>query len=337
MVTEPFPIDAERQRLLRLPADDAPMRVRLLTARLLGLLLKLRVSGTLAYRHRTGFVEQQRRVLTLVGNYEGLTSVELVGLTGAEKAQVSRTIAVLAEKGLVERESLRAPIQLSPEGQAAFERIMEVAKARNAEITDGIAPDRLARFGQLTAALTERAKLLLAQERDTGQGTVGTDPPPMPERLRRPRDTRPLARMVAPPLITLVAFLQRSATLAFRRETGLSNFEWQVMSQVGEYAPVPLLRLIELVGRDKSQVGRTVKRLEAMAFVMRAAAGGRAVTLDLTAAGRAVYLRMCRIAVARDDFLLAELGPEERREYLAVVDRLTANADALLAREREVG
>ncbi len=46
--------------------------------------------------------------------------------------------------------------------------------------------------------------------------------------------------------------------LAYQREQGLSNFQWMILSQIGEYQPLPLARLIDIMGRDKSQVGRTV-------------------------------------------------------------------------------
>lgn len=312
------------------PAADAPMRTRLLSARLLALLLRLRVSGEIAYRDRTGFTDLQRRLLTLVGNFDGLTSVELVALTGMQKAQVSRTLATVVRAGLVERASLRARVQLSPAGRKAFRQIMDLARTRNADLTEGVPPDELAWFTTATLALTERAKLLLAQERDREDaGAAEPELPPMPERLRPMDADRPLSLMIAPPLITLVAFLQRSATIVYRRATGLSNFEWQLMTQIGEYAPVGLARVIELLGRDKSQVGRSVQRLEAQGLVVRVGVPGRSVSLDVTPAGRALYAEMCDVAIARDDYLLADMSEAERLRYRAVVERLTANADRL--------
>jgi DNA-binding MarR family transcriptional regulator len=82
--------------------------------------------------------------------------------------------------------------------------------------------------------------------------------------------------------------------IAYRRETDLSNFAWQVLSQVGEHEPITLARLIDIIGRDKSQVGRTVRRLEQSGLVERRKVRGRRdIELAATADGADVYRRMC--------------------------------------------
>jgi DNA-binding MarR family transcriptional regulator len=198
-----------------------------------------------------------------------------------------------------------------------------------------------------TARLTERAALLLAserqltaavggpveEERDESSGFLERAPP----RLARAIDPdRPIAQMVTPPLITLTAYLQRSATIAYRRETGLSNFAWQLLSQIGEHEPITLARLIAIISRDKSQVGRTVRRLEQSGTIERRKLGSRRdILLATTAEGGEIYRRMCTDAMRRDDFLSAECAPAERAAYVRLLGVLTANATALLGNERE--
>jgi len=331
-------------------AGDAapPMRERLIHARLLTLLILIRLSAELGYRRQLGLVELHRRLIALIGNYGALTSVELVALSGQEKAQISRAVKALCGRGLIERPSLRARIGLSESGRAAFDAIIAVAQDRNATLTAGITPDRLDRFMATTARLTERAALLLAgerqlsaaageqpaEERDEASGFL--EPPPRPRIARPPDPARPMGQMVTPPLITLAAYLQRSATIAYRRETDLSNFAWQVLSQIGEHAPITLSRLIAIIARDKSQVGRTVRRLEQSGMAERLKVRGRRdILLQPTAAGEEVYRRMCVDALRRDDFLSAECAQGERDAYIAAIETMTANASALLGNERD--
>lgn len=316
-----------------------PMRRRLVHARLLTLLKFVRLSGELAYRRQLGLVELHRRLLALIGNYGALTSIELVSLSGHEKAQISRAVKALTKAGLIERESLRAPIGLTANGQAVFEQILEVARQRNAALAHGIGAANVAEFLKTTRRLIERAAKLLVDERllsgGAADGAGSTDAPPLPEAARHPDPARPFSHMVTQLLLSFVSYLQRSATIAYRRETGLSNFEWQVLSQIGEHQPVTLARLIAMIARDKSQVGRTVGRLEEVGMVVRTTIGGRRdILLATTDEGTVTYQRMCGDAMRRDDYLLSTITPRQRERFLITLDGLTANAEALLVAER---
>jgi DNA-binding MarR family transcriptional regulator len=323
-----------------------PMRRRLMHARLLTLLILMRQSADLSYRRQLGLVELHRRLLALVGNYDGLTSVEIVALSGQDKAQISRAVKALSESGLVERTSLRAPVRLTEVGRAAFDAVIAIADERNIALTRGVAPRRLAAFRAMTARLTSRAALLLEDERllsgnaagdaDAGEEPVSyPDPPAFPKPTTPRGGERPLARILTPSLIALVAYLQRSATIAYRRETGLSNFSWQVLSLIGEKPLVTLAELIAVTTRDKSQVGRTVRRLEEAGCVIRSTRRSRReVVLSATPAGMAMYADMCVDALRRDAFLLAEEAPADRAAFGATLDLLTANAQGLFDSER---
>ena len=319
------------------------MRARLINARLLRLLTVLRVSAELRYSREVPLTSLHRRIVLSIGNYGGLTSVELVALTGHEKAQISRAVSALSERRLVDRPSLRARIVLTPSGQDLSDRIMAISVERHDQITHGIGKAALARFGATIRRLTDRASLLLAHERELsgeaadegGTARDTSEPSPMPERLRHIARKSLLGRLAAPLLVTLSSYLGRSATIAYRRESGLSNFIWQIMSQIGEHQPITLAHLIALVYRDKSQVGRAVKWLEAEGLVERRPVRRRRdVLLSCSARGNALYRQMCDSALRRDDFLFAELPAAERQAFVAVLDVLTERADALLAAEQ---
>lgn len=311
------------------------MRSRLVSARIITLLVLLRMSADLTYPRKTGLPVLNRRLIWLIGTYGGLTSVELVALTGQEKAQISRAVQALSAANLIERTSLRARIQLSPAGQALHELLVPIALERNDTVTRGLSEAALERFLAMSRALIDRAMLLFQQEQTTGLETPGNHPdadgidlPAFPESGVR-------LTLIAPILMTLSAYLNRSATIAFRRETGLTKFIWQILSQIGEHQPITLARLIALSYRDKSQVGRAVKWLASEGIVTREKPHKRRdVTLACTARGDAMYAAMCVIARDRDDALCADFSNRERRDYIATLDRITANAATLLARER---
>jgi DNA-binding MarR family transcriptional regulator len=199
----------------------------------------------------------------------------------------------------------------------------------------------------MTTRLTIRAALLLADERilsgigaNDGDGPADEpisfpeQPPLLPADVMARAD-RPLLQMVTPPLIALVAYLQRSATIAYRRETGLANFSWQVLSLIGEKPSATLAELIAVTSRDKSQVGRTVRRLEEAGNVVRRSRRGRRdVVLSTTARGATLYAEMCIDALRRDAFLFAEESPADRIVYFTALDTMTANARNLLESER---
>jgi DNA-binding MarR family transcriptional regulator len=333
-----------RESAIPPPADTEPMRGRLVNARLLALLALIHKSGEIMYHRQTGMIELHQRTLLLIGHYGPLASFELGALTGREKAQISRAVRVLSEAGLIHRASLRARIALSETGRAACARLIAIARPRDDYLRRGISPDEIGRFVLLTRHLTEQAAWSLAQERQLTEEWTGAAPddtpdettfelPPRHERLHgQPQGDLPFSGMLAPQLHALTSYLKRSATLAYRRETGLSSFQWQVLSQAGEYDPVPLARLVSLVGRHKSQVGRAVKWLEAEGILQRRKLRGRRdILLQCSPKGAAMYAVMCESARLRDNALCAGITAEERAAYIATIEKLTANARALLA------
>jgi len=69
---------------------------------------------------------------TLHSNSQGISSARLCELTGRDKADVSRMMRIMEQKGLVIREgaSYRAKLKLTPEGNAAAEHVcLRAAKA----------------------------------------------------------------------------------------------------------------------------------------------------------------------------------------------------------------
>lgn len=289
------------------------------------MLTSLRLSAEVDYRRETGMAELDRRLLIAVYTSSTATPLALTAALGHDKGQVSRALKRLEAARLIRREGLRGPVTLAPRGERITATIMAIAARRNADLVAGVAPERVGMVTETVQKLTAQAVALLARERAlAGDGECNAAPPPPPPVSSSGN------RLLAADLMTLLIYLQRSAALAYKRLTGLSSFDWQVLSQVAEHRPLPLARLILMLGRDKGQAGRTVKRLEDLGLVERQrATGRRAVLLEPTARGLDVYAIMEQDALRRNEFLTSGIGRAEMKRFLETLDQLTENAERL--------
>jgi DNA-binding MarR family transcriptional regulator len=159
---------------------------------------------------------------------------------------------------------------------------------------------------------------------------------PAPPVLSRGDQSGPLSReLTSVRLARLVHFMNCSASRAYPRVSGLSDFEWRAVSFVCETPRVSINDLAARLHRDVGQVSRTVKKLVAAGVLHRAnRTGGPGVLISPTRLGRKVHGPLKRLARQRNASIVAGLGAEE----LQVLDRciaiMTANAIAQLAHEQ---
>lgn len=327
----------QREHQTDIPRDEADY-VNLLGVQLARLLRMVRESRVPGFEREAGYKEIQRQLIIMIGMFGGLSSQEIVTLTGHEKAQVSRAIKPLEEAKLIARPRLRAKLTLCTKGRTLYNRLLAMARERETMLTVGIEPDRLRRFAAMTDRLTVAAAHLYAEERrrSAEAGVINPsasslDLPPWPE--GRPVKPPP-GHLITPKLISLSAYLNRSAMLVYQRCEGLSHFQWQVLSRICAGRPMPLARLIILVGRDKSQVGRTVGYLEERGLIERMRPTRRRdIVLEPTARGMEVFHAMFAVGLEREEGLLSGFTPEEREGYFGLIAILTDNARRMLESE----
>ena len=318
-------------------AEEAPPRRQMLVTRLWALLRSARESGELAYGRTTRLNEVERQILMLLDRGAGRTSAELSSLIGKDKGQISRAVAALIDQALVVRDGPRRPLRLAPEGRRMAGAMMALGIRRDAELVQGMDAQAHARLLEVVAAVTRRAAALFEQEKALAQAEGGrvtgwfqagqVD-------LGPARDDT----LIVPRLVTLLAYIQRSAALAIKRLLGLTSFDGLVLSQVADCGPVSQRRLISALDRDQSQAGRALKRLVDLGFVAREdAPGGRRAMLTLTAAGGAAHEVLLAEGWRRDAVLIGDLDPETRGGFVAALDAVARNAHAQMERERAAG
>jgi DNA-binding MarR family transcriptional regulator len=323
-------------------ADPTPLSRRLVAARFIALIKLLHRSAGPAYRSETRLSDFEWRVMTQVGDQGPLVLTALAALLNQDKGQVSHAVKVLVQGKLVSREHLRAPIVLTRNGRAMFERIVRLGRARNAVLGRDLSEAERRVLPQLLAKLQANARSLLSQAQatrlsDSEADDVRRAPRPAEEVAPARASPRKLtggdSRLIAQDLFMVHNLLQRSAAITFRQATGLSDFEWRVLVQVGERAPLTLIQLVPLLSRDKSQVGRTLTRLDERGLITREKiGGGRHVLVGISERGREVYAQLTELALERNTALIAGLSSRDQQMLTSILDKLEAGAAALLAK-----
>lgn len=130
--------------------------------------------------------------------------------------------------------------------------------------------------------------------------------------------------------------LSRGAELRYRREFGVSLWEWRTLALLGgAQSPLSLNELANAAGVDKSQMSRVVSGLSGRKLVLRAddKADGRGVKLRLSSAGRKIYDGLIAAAAERNDAFLGCLSAREQACLEGALDKLAEEARRFIQSE----
>ncbi|MEM1150533.1 MAG: MarR family winged helix-turn-helix transcriptional regulator, partial [Pseudomonadota bacterium] len=115
-------------------------------------------------------------------------------------------------------------------------------------------------------------------------------------------DAKPLSLAAFLPYRLSVLSNTVSSAIAadYQREFGLTIWQWRVMAVIAETAGLTARDVTARTAMDKVAVSRAVAALEERHLVSRRVDPGdaRASHLDLTKAGRAIYLKIVPLALA---------------------------------------
>jgi DNA-binding MarR family transcriptional regulator len=131
--------------------------------------------------------------------------------------------------------------------------------------------------------------------------------------------------------------LSRGAELRYRREFGVSLWEWRTIALLGAAdEALSLGHLARAAGIDKSQMSRVVSGLARRRIVLREAhpGDGRGVRLTLTRTGRKAYDGLIRAAARRDSAFRGCLTRSENQAFDRILTKLAGQARELIAAEK---
>lgn len=164
----------------------------------------------------------------------------------------------------------------------------------------------------------------------------------VPTAVRRPREAR---RDAAPTIRDLVSYrlhvvanlLSRGAAMRYKREFGVSLWEWRAVALLGGAAePQSLNELARAAGIDKGQMSRVVSGLTRRRIVSRQtdANDARGIRLSLTPAGARLYRRLIGAAAQRNDAFLGCLNAKEREFLERTMAKLAREARKFIEDEK---
>src|SRR5262245_62705125 len=135
-------------------------------------------------------------------------------------------------------------------------------------------------------------------------------------------------------LHTVANLLSRGAELRYRREFGVSLWEWRTIALLGAVTePLSLNHLAHAAGIHKSQMSRVVCGLTRRKLVLRAA-NGREVALTLSKPGRRLYDGLISAAAERDEAFNNCLSKNEKDVLERCLAKLAGQARELIQKEK---
>jgi DNA-binding MarR family transcriptional regulator len=131
--------------------------------------------------------------------------------------------------------------------------------------------------------------------------------------------------------------LSRGAELRYRREFGVSLWEWRTIALLGAVSePLSLNHLAHSAGIHKSQMSRVVSGLTKRKIVVRDtnSEDGRSVHLTLSRTGRKLYAGLIEAAAQRDAAFRRCLTSNEKRVFEKALSKLAGRARAFIQQEK---
>ena len=132
--------------------------------------------------------------------------------------------------------------------------------------------------------------------------------------------------------------LSRGAELRYRREFGVSLWEWRTIALLGAVSePLSLNHLAHAAGIHKSQMSRVVSGLTKRKLVVRDANSqdARGVHLTLSRAGRKLYEGLIHAAAERDAAFRRCLTSNEKAVFEKALSKLAGQARAFIQQEKQ--
>ena len=132
--------------------------------------------------------------------------------------------------------------------------------------------------------------------------------------------------------------LSRGAEMRYRREFGVSLWEWRTVALLGGSGePQSLNELARAAGMDKGQMSRVVSGLTKRRIIFREtdANDARGIRLSLTGSGKKLYRKLIGAAAERNSAFLGCLSARERECLEQAMAKLAREARNFILQEKE--
>ena len=158
--------------------------------------------------------------------------------------------------------------------------------------------------------------------------------------------TRRRSSMTSPTIRELLSYrlhqvanlLSRGAEMRYRRQFGVSLWEWRTVALLGGAGePQSLNDLARAAGMDKGQMSRVVSGLTKREIIYREADANdaRGIRLSLTKSGRKLYRKLIGAAAERNSAFLGCLSAQERTCLEKAMTKLASEARGFIQREKQ--
>jgi DNA-binding MarR family transcriptional regulator len=130
----------------------------------------------------------------------------------------------------------------------------------------------------------------------------------------------------------LAGMSARQAELRFMQKFGMRLLECRIVGMVGTLGALSLKQICHETDIEKAHASRLVNRLQQRGLIEKFEGRNdlRSISVELTAAGRALYEAIHADAIERNEVWLSVLSAPERLQFRNLVDRLIEQSRVML-------
>jgi DNA-binding MarR family transcriptional regulator len=157
-----------RRRRAAARRDGARTLAGFVPYRLATLAKLLALVASRLYAKRFGLVVREWQILAVLGEGRPLSAAEVARRTVIDKGRVSRAVASLTRRGLIERapdafDARRTMLRLSQKGRAIYRRIVPLARGEERALLDPLTPAERRQLERLLGKLHRQGEAMLAR------------------------------------------------------------------------------------------------------------------------------------------------------------------------------
>ncbi|MCJ8340074.1 MAG: MarR family winged helix-turn-helix transcriptional regulator [Pseudomonadales bacterium] len=111
----------------------------------------------------------------------------------------------------------------------------------------------------------------------------------------------------------------------YRKEYGLTKFEWRVLATVGQHGQISASAICQFTQLDKMQASRAIGKLTKSGSLQQqiSETDRRTNLLQLTETGQQMYLQIVPLVKQQEQLLLSGLTPQERQQLMELTQKLS--------------